>query len=68
MELAVRLSPSGSNYLGLAESYEKSGDKAHAVGNYREAMKRDPKNIVVSTVAKERLEALVTASATPASR
>jgi len=52
----------------LAESYERSGAKAHAVENYREAMKRDPKNIVVNTVAKERVEAHVTSFATPASR
>ena len=68
MRLAVQLAPSGSSYLGLAESYERSGDKARAVENYREAMKRDPGNIVVNTVAKERLETLAASSATPASR
>jgi tetratricopeptide (TPR) repeat protein len=68
MQLAIRISPSGPNYLGLAESYEKSGDKAHAVENYRKAMERDPGNIVVNTVAKERVEALTGSTATPASR
>jgi tetratricopeptide (TPR) repeat protein len=68
MRLAVQLAPSGSNYMGLAESYERHGDKAHAVENYREAQKRDPGNIVVNTMAKERLAALASSSATPASR
>jgi hypothetical protein len=36
--------------------------------NYGEAMKRDPGNIVVNTVAKERLETLAASSATPALR
>jgi len=68
MRLAIQLEASGSNYMGLAESYERSGDKAHAVENYREARKRDPENIVVNTMAKERLAALAPSSATPASR
>ena len=45
--------------MGLAESYERSGDKAHAVENYREALKRDPGNIVVNTMAKGRLDECV---------
>ena len=68
MRLATQLEPSGSNYMGLAESYERSGDKAHAAENYREAQTRDPGNIVVSTMAKERLAALASSSETPASR
>jgi pimeloyl-ACP methyl ester carboxylesterase len=68
MRLAIQLEASGSNYMGLAESYERSGDKAHAVENYREARKRDPENIVVNTMAKERLAALAPSSAIPASR
>lgn len=54
--------------MGLAESYERSGDKAHAVENYREALKRDPGNIVVNTMAKGRLDELASSSATPSSR
>jgi dienelactone hydrolase len=68
MRLAVQLAPSGSSYMGLAESYERSGDKAHAVETYREALKRDPGNIVVNTMAKERLGELAPSSTTPSSR
>lgn len=58
MRLAVQLSPTGSAYLGLAESFEKSADKAHAIESYQEALKRDPENMTVKTMAKERLDAL----------
>jgi pimeloyl-ACP methyl ester carboxylesterase len=68
MRLAIQLAPSGSNYMGLAESYERSGNKAQAVENYREALKRDPGNIVVNTIAKERLDELAGSSAAPKSR
>jgi tetratricopeptide (TPR) repeat protein len=64
MRLAVQLAPSGSTYLGLAESYERSGDKAHAVQNYRKALELDPD----SFVAKERLDELAMSPEVPATR
>lgn len=54
MQLAVQLAPSSSTYMGLAESFERSGDKARAIENYREAVQRDSRNIV----AKGRLDEL----------
>ena len=54
MRFAVKLTPSSSSYWALAESYERSGDRARAVDNYREALTRDPGNIIV----KQRLEEL----------
>ena len=68
MRLAVQLSPSGSAYLGLAESYERSRDRARAIENYREALQRDPENMVVKTIAKERLGELEASPKTPARR
>jgi hypothetical protein len=64
MQLAVQLEPSSSTYMGLAESYEKSGDEVQAIENYSEAVKRDPQNIV----AKQRLDELAAASARPPPR
>jgi hypothetical protein len=52
MRLAVQLAPSGSTYMALGESYERTGDKAHAVENYRQALEHDPGNIIV----RQRLE------------
>jgi pimeloyl-ACP methyl ester carboxylesterase len=64
MRLAVELEPSGFAYLGLAESYERAGEKSRAADAYREAQKRDPENLVVKTVAGQRLEELERSSAT----
>jgi hypothetical protein len=68
MRLGVQLAPSGSTYVALAESYERAGEKAKAVENYREALKRDPGNIVVNIVAKQRLDELAGSSSTPTPR
>jgi len=68
MRFAVKLAPSGSTYIGLAESYERAGDKAHAIENYREALKLDPDNVTVNIVAKQRLDELAPSFAGSAPR
>jgi tetratricopeptide (TPR) repeat protein len=54
MKIAVQLDPSGSTYFGLAESYERAGDRKRAIENYRQALDLNSSHII----AKERLEAL----------
>jgi hypothetical protein len=61
MQLAVQLAPSSSTYMGLAESDEGSGNRALAIENYREAVKRDSRNIV----AKQRLDEFAPAGPLP---
>lgn len=64
MRFAAQLTPSSSSFWALAESYERNGDKARAVDNYREALTRDPGNIIV----RQRLDELAAPSAIPAPR
>jgi hypothetical protein len=54
MKIAVQLDPSGSNYFGLAESYERAGDWKRAIESYRQVLERNSGHII----AKQKLEAL----------
>jgi pimeloyl-ACP methyl ester carboxylesterase len=68
MKFALSLAPSGSSYLGLAESYEGAGDKVKAIESYREALNRDPQNLVVNIVARQRLDELAPSATSAAPR
>lgn len=68
MQFALRLSPSGSTFVALGESYERAGDKKRAVETYREAQKRDPGSMVVKILAKQRLDELAPPPTSPAPR
>jgi hypothetical protein len=41
---SARYPKSGNAYDSLAEAYEMSGDKAHAIENYTRSLELDPKN------------------------
>jgi Tfp pilus assembly protein PilF len=46
MQFAVQLQPSSRTIFSLGEIYERTGQKAPAIENYKKALAMDPGNIV----------------------